>query len=118
MAAVACWQFIVVGARWLSNCCMVAAYMLHQPAFAATPDPLAGLLPCSIYAVNKIDQITIEELNVLDKLPHYCPVCAYHEVRVDRRMLCNHGALAAAPTWQPAVRATPCTTGPLCGLGF
>jgi ribosome-interacting GTPase 1 len=34
---------------------------------------------CSIYAVNKIDQITIEELNVLDKLPHYCPVCAYHE---------------------------------------
>jgi hypothetical protein len=35
-------------------------------------------IPC-IYAVNKIDQITIEELNVLDKLPHYCPVCAYHE---------------------------------------
>lgn len=27
-------------------------------------------------------QITIEELNVLDKLPHYCPVCAYHEVRL------------------------------------
>lgn len=33
----------------------------------------------AIYAVNKIDQITVEELNVLDKLPHYCPVCAYHE---------------------------------------
>ncbi len=30
-------------------------------------------------------QITIEELNVLDKLPHYCPVCAYHEVRPTMR---------------------------------
>ena len=26
----------------------------------------------AIYAVNKIDQITLEELNVMDKLPHYC----------------------------------------------
>lgn len=39
-------------------------------------------IPC-IYAVNKIDQITLEELNVLDKLPHYCPVCAYHEWNLD-----------------------------------
>ena len=46
-----------------------------------TPFSLHAAPPCSIYAVNKIDQITIEELNVLDKLPHYCPVCAYHEVR-------------------------------------
>ena len=28
----------------------------------------------AIYVVNKIDQITIEELEVMDKLPHYCPV--------------------------------------------
>ncbi|WZZ67145.1 hypothetical protein YC2023_078515 [Brassica napus] len=27
-----------------------------------------------IYAVNKIDQITLEELEILDKLPHYCPI--------------------------------------------
>lgn len=39
-------------------------------------------MPC-IYAVNKIDQITLEELNVLDRLPHYCPVCAYHEWNLD-----------------------------------
>lgn len=39
-------------------------------------------IPC-IYAVNKIDQITLEELNVLDRLPHYCPVCAYHEWNLD-----------------------------------
>lgn len=39
-------------------------------------------MPC-IYVINKIDQITLEELNVLDRLPHYCPVCAYHEWNLD-----------------------------------
>lgn len=37
----------------------------------------------AIYVVNKIDQITIEELDVMDKLPHYCPICAYHEWNLD-----------------------------------
>ncbi|MEW5306315.1 MAG: hypothetical protein WDW38_007125 [Sanguina aurantia] len=37
----------------------------------------------AIYVVNKIDQITLEELNVIDKLPHYCPVCAFHEWNLD-----------------------------------
>ena len=36
-----------------------------------------------IYVINKIDQITLEELNVLDQLPHYCPICAYHEWNLD-----------------------------------
>ncbi|CAN6841432.1 unnamed protein product [Brassica oleracea] len=27
-----------------------------------------------IKAINKIDQITLEELEILDKLPHYCPI--------------------------------------------
>lgn len=35
-------------------------------------------VPC-IYVINKIDQITLEELNILDRLPNYCPICAYHE---------------------------------------
>lgn len=39
-------------------------------------------IPC-IYVVNKIDQITLEELEVMDKLPHYCPVCAYLEWNLD-----------------------------------
>lgn len=30
-------------------------------------------IPC-VYAVNKVDQITLEELEVLDSLPHYCPI--------------------------------------------
>lgn len=39
-------------------------------------------IPC-VYAINKIDQITLEELRVISKLPHYCPVCAYHEWNLD-----------------------------------
>ncbi|KAF7136109.1 hypothetical protein RHSIM_Rhsim08G0007100 [Rhododendron simsii] len=39
-------------------------------------------MPC-IYAVNKIDQITLEELEILDKLPHYCPVSAHLEWNLD-----------------------------------
>lgn len=37
----------------------------------------------AIYAVNKIDQITLEELNVMEKLPHYCPICAFLEWNLD-----------------------------------
>ena len=28
-------------------------------------------------------QITLEELNVMSRLPHYCPVCAYHNWNLD-----------------------------------
>ena len=37
----------------------------------------------AIYVINKIDQITLEELNVISKLPHYSPVCAYLEWNLD-----------------------------------
>lgn len=37
----------------------------------------------AIYVVNKIDQITLEELEVMDKLPHYCPICAFLEWNLD-----------------------------------
>lgn len=59
-------------------------YRIHNAdvslRYDATADDLIDVIegsrvyiPC-IYAVNKIDQITLEELEVLDKLPHYCPV--------------------------------------------
>eukprot|EP00232_Nephroselmis_pyriformis_P026610 CAMPEP_0182855156 /NCGR_PEP_ID=MMETSP0034_2-20130328/1679_1 /TAXON_ID=156128 /ORGANISM="Nephroselmis pyriformis, Strain CCMP717" /LENGTH=364 /DNA_ID=CAMNT_0024986087 /DNA_START=55 /DNA_END=1149 /DNA_ORIENTATION=+ len=38
--------------------------------------------PC-IYVCNKIDQITIEELDLLDRMPHYCPVSAHQEWNLD-----------------------------------
>lgn len=56
---------------------MNADIMLHCDA---TEDDLIDAIegnrkyiPC-IYVLNKIDQITMEELNVLDKIPHYVPI--------------------------------------------
>lgn len=39
-------------------------------------------IPC-LYALNKIDDITIEELDVLDRIPHYVPVSAKDEWNLD-----------------------------------
>lgn len=39
-------------------------------------------MPC-LYALNKIDEITVEELDIIDKIPHYVPVCAYKEWNLD-----------------------------------
>ena len=39
-------------------------------------------VPC-LYALNKIDDITIEELDILDKMPHYVPVSAHLEWNMD-----------------------------------
>jgi len=39
-------------------------------------------MPC-LYALNKIDEITVEELDILDKIPHYCPVSAHLEWNLD-----------------------------------
>ncbi|KAL6223036.1 hypothetical protein ACLB2K_006426 [Fragaria x ananassa] len=68
-------------------------YRIHNAditlRFDATADDLIDVIegsrvymPC-IYAVNKIDQITLEELEILDKLPHYCPVSAHLEWNLD-----------------------------------
>ena len=39
-------------------------------------------MPC-LYALNKIDDITLEELNVLDQIPHYVPISAHLEWNLD-----------------------------------
>jgi uncharacterized protein len=41
--------------------------------------------PC-IYVVNKIDSISIEELELLDKVPHYVPISAKDEWNFDELM--------------------------------
>jgi len=33
--------------------------------------------------MNKIDQISMEELDLLDKMPHYVPISAHHEWNLD-----------------------------------
>jgi len=42
-------------------------------------------VPC-IYVLNKIDSITIEELDLLDRFPHYVPVSAKDEWNFDELM--------------------------------
>lgn len=39
-------------------------------------------IPC-LYVLNKIDDITLEELNILDKIPHYVPISAFLEWNLD-----------------------------------
>ena len=55
----------------------------------ATADDLIDVIegnrlyvPC-IYVLNKIDQITIEELDILEQVPHYVPISAQQEVRCE-----------------------------------
>ena len=42
-------------------------------------------VPC-IYAINKIDAITIEELDLLSQVPHYVPISAKDEWNFDELM--------------------------------
>ena len=42
-------------------------------------------MPC-IYVLNKIDQISIEELDIIDKCPHYVPISAKDEWNLDELM--------------------------------
>eukprot|EP00919_Chromeraceae_sp_WS-2016_P023167 GHVR01055110.1.p1 GENE.GHVR01055110.1~~GHVR01055110.1.p1 ORF type:complete len:199 (+),score=31.19 GHVR01055110.1:331-927(+) len=37
----------------------------------------------ALYVMNKIDQITIEELDIINDVPHYVPVSAHHEWNLD-----------------------------------
>eukprot|EP00388_Colpodella_angusta_P019910 GDKJ01049737.1.p1 GENE.GDKJ01049737.1~~GDKJ01049737.1.p1 ORF type:complete len:366 (+),score=97.12 GDKJ01049737.1:61-1158(+) len=37
----------------------------------------------ALYVMNKIDQITIEELELISQIPHYVPISAHHEWNLD-----------------------------------
>jgi small GTP-binding protein len=39
-------------------------------------------IPC-IYALNKIDSVTVQELDLLDRVPHYVPISAHHGWNLD-----------------------------------
>lgn len=39
-------------------------------------------IPC-LYALNKIDDITLKELEILDQIPHYVPISAHLEWNLD-----------------------------------
>jgi len=55
----------------------------------ATADDLIDIIegnrvyiPC-LYVLNKIDQISLEELELLDRIPHYVPISAHLEWNID-----------------------------------
>lgn len=39
-----------------------------------------------LYVFNKIDQLTIEELDILDQMENYVPICAQHEWNLEELM--------------------------------
>ena len=55
----------------------------------ATADDLIDVIeggrkfvPC-IYVLNKVDQLTIEELDIISKNPHYVPISGHHGWNID-----------------------------------
>jgi ribosome-interacting GTPase 1 len=40
-----------------------------------------------LYALNKIDDITIDELEILSNIPHYVPVSAHLEWNLDEMVV-------------------------------
>lgn len=43
----------------------------------------------AIYVLNKIDQITIEELDLIYKIPHTVPISAHHKVCLNHILIQN-----------------------------
>jgi len=39
----------------------------------------------AVYVLNKIDQISIEELDVIYKIPHCVPISAHHKVKIGKK---------------------------------
>lgn len=42
----------------------------------------------AVYVMNKIDQISIEELDIISRIPHNCPISAEHSWNLDGLMEC------------------------------
>ncbi|KAF9139297.1 hypothetical protein EC957_005176 [Mortierella hygrophila] len=72
---------------------VLSEYKIHNADISfkcdATVDDLIDVIegnrvymPC-IYVLNKIDQISIEELDLVSKIPHAVPICAHHEWNFD-----------------------------------
>ncbi|XP_013402597.1 GTP-binding protein 128up-like isoform X1 [Lingula anatina] len=72
---------------------ILAEYKIHNAditlRYDATPEDLIDVvegnrvyIPC-IYVLNKIDQISIEELDIIHKVPHTVPISAHHKWNFD-----------------------------------
>ena len=61
----------------------------------------------AVYAINKVDQITVEELNLLDKMKHYVPVSAHKEWNLDGLLETRVGLPGHGPRVHQAARGAP-----------
>lgn len=72
---------------------ILAEYKIHNAditlRYDATSEDIIDVIegnrvyiPC-IYVLNKIDQISIEELDVIYKIPHAVPISAHHKWNFD-----------------------------------
>jgi small GTP-binding protein len=67
---------------------ILSEYRIHSAEVSfrmnATADDLVDALTPGIvyipavYVLNKIDQISIEELDIINRIPNCCPICAHH----------------------------------------
>jgi ribosome-interacting GTPase 1 len=63
-----------------ARCCVARYYRCRKATSSLCYRPPATsrrVQPC-LYVLNKIDSISIEELDLLDRIPHYAPVSASH----------------------------------------
>ena len=63
-----------------------------------------------MYALNKIDAITMEELDVLDAVPHYCPISSHYKWNLDGLMDMVFEYLAMTRGERRALTPTPTPT--------
>ena len=66
-------------------------------------------MPC-VYALNKIDAISIEELELLSSVPHYVPISAAHRWNFDELLesiwdYCSMIRMCAGPPRRAGARA-------------
>lgn len=85
---------------------ILAEYKIHNAdvtlRYDATAEDLIDVIegnrvymPC-IYILNKIDQISIEELDIIYRIPHCVPISAHHKWNFDDR---KYGRIAFLWEW-------------------
>jgi len=66
----------------ISNCDICFKSRVNEDDLIDVIEGNRKYIPC-LYALNKIDDITLEELEILDKIPHYVPISAHLEWNLD-----------------------------------
>lgn len=66
----------------ISNCDLAIKQKANEDDLIDVIEANRKYIPC-LYVLNKIDDITLPELEILDKIPHYVPISAHLEWNLD-----------------------------------